>query len=55
MQVAEAECAVLESVRGVKGRGKSGMAPEQYEAFVTAVRVLEADGGVQVKQCGVCG
>ena len=39
---------MLEAISGAKGRGKSGLSPEQVEAFDSAVAALEKDGGVQV-------
>lgn len=39
-----AQAAVLEAVRGAKGRGKSGLSPGQQAAFEAAVAALEASG-----------
>lgn len=43
-----AETAVLEALRGVRGRGSGGLPPQQLAAFEDAVKTLEADGGVKV-------
>lgn len=39
---------MLEAISGAKGRGKSGLTPEQLNAFDAAVIALEEDGGVPV-------
>ncbi|KAK9865349.1 hypothetical protein WJX84_010652 [Apatococcus fuscideae] len=43
----DAQQTILDAVSGVKGRGKSGIAPEALEALEQAVEILEDKGGVQ--------
>ena len=44
-----AEAAVLDALRGVKGRGSGGLPPDQQAAFDNAVKTLEAGGGVKAR------
>ena len=48
----QAQQTILDAIKGVKGRGKSGLPEEQQEAFNAAVEVLEADGGLPVGEAG---
>lgn len=44
----DAESVVLNSIRGVKGRGQKGLSDEEMRNFDAAVRELEAVKGVEV-------
>lgn len=46
-KLAKAQQTVLDAVSSSRGRGKSGVSPEQQAAFDAAVAVLEAAGGVR--------
>ena len=46
MQLQQTQVAILDAIKGAKGRGKSGISQEQLERLELAVAALEADGGV---------
>lgn len=49
LQLQRAQQGILELVKGVKGRGKGGLAPEQLEELEALVDSLEANGGIKVR------